>query len=110
MMSSKACSRSRAAPILSGRSPSNIIVRAGATVSFYDTGTQWDKKFVFFGNGSNPNLFNYNGNNIIVGEVTLNGNCVIGAAPSARGTPVSLALNGPIKGTGISSRPANRTP
>ena len=83
-----------------GDPSSNIIVRAGATVSFYDTGTQWDKKFVLFGNGSNPNLFNYNGNNTIVGEVTLNGNCVIGAAPSSRGTPVSLALNGPIKGTG----------
>jgi fibronectin-binding autotransporter adhesin len=83
-----------------GDPSSNIIVRAGATVSFYDTSTQWDKKFVLFGNGANANLFNYNGINTIIGSVQLNGNCVIGAAPSARGTPVLLALNGPIVGTG----------
>jgi autotransporter-associated beta strand protein len=83
-----------------GNPASNILVRAGATVSFYDTSTQWDKKFVLFGNGANPNLFNYNGINVIIGPVQLSGNCVIGAAPSARGTPVSLALNGPIVGTG----------
>jgi fibronectin-binding autotransporter adhesin len=83
-----------------GDPASNIIVRAGATVSFYDTSTQWDKEFVLFGNGANANLFNYNGINTIIGSVQLNGNCVIGAAPSARGTPVSLALNGPIVGTG----------
>jgi fibronectin-binding autotransporter adhesin len=83
-----------------GNPSSNIIVRAGATVSFYDTSTQWDKKFVLFGNGQNANLFNYNGVNTIIGSVQLNGNCVIGAAPSARGTPISLALNGPIVGTG----------
>jgi len=83
-----------------GNPSSNILVRAGATVSFYDTSTQWDKKFVLFGNGANANLFNYNGANTIIGQVTLNGNCVVGAAPSARGTPVSLALNGPIVGTG----------
>ena len=83
-----------------GNTSSNIFVRAGATVSFYNTGTFWDKKFVLFGNGANPNLFNYNGANTIIGSVQLVGNCVIGAAPSARGAPVSLALNGPIVGTG----------
>jgi len=83
-----------------GNPASNIIVRAGATVSFYNTATAWDKKFVLFGNGTTPNLFNYNGANTIIGPVTLNGNCVIGAAPAARGAPVSLALNGPIGGTG----------
>jgi autotransporter-associated beta strand protein len=83
-----------------GNPASNILVRAGATVSFYNTATLWDKKFVLFGDGQNPNLFNYNGANTIIGQVTLNGNCVIGAAPSARGTPVSLALNGPIIGAG----------
>jgi autotransporter-associated beta strand protein len=83
-----------------GNPSSNILVRAGATVSFYNTSTQWDKKFVLFGNGANANLFNYNGINTIIGQITLNGNCLIGAAPSARGTPVSLALNGPIIGTG----------
>jgi len=83
-----------------GNPASNIIVRAGATVSFFDTATAWDKKFVLFGNGVTANLFNYNGANTIIGPVTLNGNCVIGAAPSARGTPISLAFNGPIGGTG----------
>jgi autotransporter-associated beta strand protein len=84
-----------------GEPSSNLIVRAGATVSFFDTSASFDKRFVLFGNGSTPNLFNYNGANVIIGPVTLNGNCVVGAAPSARGSPVSLALNGAIGGTGV---------
>ena len=83
-----------------GNQASNIIVRAGATVSFYDTGTFWDKKFVLFGNGSTPNMWNYNGTHAIIGSVTLNGNCVFGGAPLGRGVPVSITLNGPVTGTG----------
>ena len=79
---------------------SNITIRASATVSFYDTTTPWAKNFILFGDGSTPNLFNYNGANSIVGPVTLNGNCVIGAAPLARGTPVSLTISSTIGGTG----------
>jgi autotransporter-associated beta strand protein len=79
---------------------SNITIRAGATVSFFDTTTPWDKKFILFGDGATPNLFNYNGANIIIGTVTLNGNCVIGAAPLSRGAPVSLTINSTISGTG----------
>src|SRR6185437_3423265 len=40
---------------------SNITIRAGATVSFYNTTTAWLKNFILFGDGQNPNLFNYNG-------------------------------------------------
>jgi fibronectin-binding autotransporter adhesin len=83
-----------------GNPGSNITIRAGATVSFYDTTTAWSKNFILFGDGINPNLFNYNGANTIVGPITLNGNCVIGAAPLSRGAAVSLTLNGTISGTG----------
>jgi autotransporter-associated beta strand protein len=83
-----------------GNSANSIFIRAGATVSFFDTTASWDKKFVLFGDGGTPNLFNYNGANNVAGQVTLNGNCVFGAAPASRGTPVSLTMNGPIGGTG----------
>ncbi len=83
-----------------GNPGSNITIRAGATVSFFDTTTPWAKNFILFGDGSTPNLFNYDGANTIAGPITLNGNCVIGAAPLARGTPVSLTLSGTIGGTG----------
>jgi autotransporter-associated beta strand protein len=83
-----------------GNPASNITIRAGATVSFFDTSTQWDKNFILLGDGATANLFNYDGNNTIIGRITLNGNCVSGAAPPARGSPISLALNGPIVGTG----------
>ena len=56
-----------------------IAVRAGATLAFFDTTTAWDKKFLLFGNGEIPNLFNYNGANTIMDPVTLNCNCVVGA-------------------------------
>jgi fibronectin-binding autotransporter adhesin len=79
---------------------SNITVRAGATVSFYDTSTAWAKNFILFGDGTTPNLFNYNGVNTVASPVTLNGSCVFGAAPLSRGTPVSLILSGPVGGTG----------
>jgi len=83
-----------------GNPANTITIQAGGTVSFFNTSTAWDKKFVLFGDGSTPNLFNYNGANTIVGQVTLNGSCVLGAAPAARGAPVSLTLSGPIIGTG----------
>jgi hypothetical protein len=83
-----------------GNPTNTITIQAGGTVSFYNTAIAWDKRFVLFGNGATANLFNYNGANTIAGPVTLNGNCVIGAAPPARGAPVSLTLSGPISGTG----------
>jgi autotransporter-associated beta strand protein len=83
-----------------GDPTSNIVVRAGATLSFYDTSTLWDKKFMLFGNGSTPSVWNYDGTHAIVGTVILNGNCVFGGAPVGRGVPVSITLNGPVTGTG----------
>jgi len=83
-----------------GNPASNIIVRAGAILSFYDTSTPWDKNFVLFGNGLTPNIWNYNGTHSIVGSVTLNGSCVFGGAPLGRGVPVSITLNGRVTGTG----------
>jgi len=83
-----------------GDSTKTLTVAAGATVIFFDTTTEWNKKFVLFGNGVTPSLFNWNGANTIAGPVTLNGNCVIGGAPADRGTPISLTLRGPVDGTG----------
>jgi autotransporter-associated beta strand protein len=77
-----------------------LTVSAGATVIFFDTTTEWNKRFVLHGNGITPSLFNWNGANTIAGPVTLNGNCVIGGAPADRGTPISLTLGGPVSGTG----------
>jgi autotransporter-associated beta strand protein len=88
-----------------GNPASNIFVRAGATLSFYDTGAAWSKKFVLFGDGVNPNLFNYNGSHTIAGPITLNGNCVFSGAPVGRGLPVSLTCNGPITGAGALIKP-----
>jgi len=84
-----------------GNPANTLTVRAGATVSFFDTTTAWDKKIMFFGDGVTPNLFNYNGANTIAGAVTLNGNCVVSAAPPDRGAPASLTLNGPLGGSGV---------
>jgi fibronectin-binding autotransporter adhesin len=83
-----------------GNPANTITIQAGGTLSFHSTSTSWDKRFVLFGDGTTPNLFNYFGDNTVVGQITLNGNCVIGAVNAARGTPVSLHLNGPIIGTG----------
>jgi autotransporter-associated beta strand protein len=83
-----------------GEPTNTLTVRAGATVSFFDTATAWNKKIVLFGNGVTPNLLNWNGANTIVGSITLNSNCVIGGVPADRGAPVSLTLAGPIAGSG----------
>jgi len=75
-------------------------VRAGGTVSFFDTTIAWAKNFAVFGNGTTPSLLNYNGANTVAGPVTLSGNCLIGGVPADRGTPVSLTLSGPVGGGG----------
>jgi fibronectin-binding autotransporter adhesin len=77
-----------------------LTVRAGATVSFFDTATAWDKRFAVFGNGLTPSLLNWNGANTVAGPVTLNGNCLVGGVPADRGTPVSLTLSGTVDGSG----------
>ncbi|HXI72295.1 MAG TPA: autotransporter-associated beta strand repeat-containing protein [Verrucomicrobiae bacterium] len=79
---------------------SNLTVSAGATISFYDTATVWDKKFILNGDGVTPNIWNYNGTHTIAGAMTLNGSCVFGGAPVGRGLPVSITLSGPLSGGG----------
>jgi autotransporter-associated beta strand protein len=82
-----------------GNPASNIIVRAGAELSFYDTTALWVKNFILFGDGVTPSLFNYSGasgTHTIGGPVTLNGNCVFGG----RGSGFSMTFQAPIGGTG----------
>jgi autotransporter-associated beta strand protein len=88
-----------------GDPTSNLLVRAGATLSFYDTSAPWDKKFKFFGDGVNPTVFNYNGTHTIMGSIELNGNCLFSGAPLGRGVPVSMTFNGPIAGSGALIKP-----
>ncbi|HSU53394.1 MAG TPA: hypothetical protein VLT36_04985, partial [Candidatus Dormibacteraeota bacterium] len=83
-----------------GNPASNIIVRAGATLSLYDTTTPWDKHFILFGDGTTPNIWNYNGTHTIAGSIAMNGSCVFGGAPAGRGVPVSVTLAAPVIGTG----------
>ncbi len=83
-----------------GNPASNITVRAGAILSFYDTTTPWSKNFILFGDGVTPTIWNYDGSHTIIGPVTLNGNVVFGGAPAGRGAPVSMTFDGPISGSG----------
>lgn len=89
-----------------GNPANTVTVSAGATVSFNATSTPWNKKFALNGDGVTPDLLNYNGNNVIAGPVTLTGNCVVSAVGTTRGTTVSMALNGPIGGTGGLVKPS----
>jgi autotransporter-associated beta strand protein len=83
----------------------NLFVRAGATLSFYDTSASWSKNFFLFGDGVNPTVFNYNGTHLIMGSINLNGNCLFSGAPVGRGLPVSLTCAGPITGPGALIKP-----
>ena len=83
-----------------GNPANTLTVEAGAQLSFNNTTTPWDKKFILFGDGVTPNLLNYNGANIVIGPVMLNGSCVVGTVPANRGTPLSITLSGSVGGTG----------
>lgn len=66
-----------------GNPASNLIVRAGATLEFYQSTAarnSYTKQFVLYGNGTTPSITNWpgGGNSTISGQMTLNGNCVIG--------------------------------
>ena len=77
-----------------GNPASNLTVRAGATLSLYNTTNLWNKVFSLNGNGINPTITNWSGANTIIGPVTLNGECVLGVG----GTSLTLSnnlLNGP---------------
>ena len=77
-----------------GNPASNIIVRAGATLSFFQTTTAWNKHFILYGNGVSTNMYNWSGANVIIGPMQLNGDCVFW------GGGTSLALYNVISGTG----------
>jgi len=77
-----------------GNPASNIIVRAGATLSFYNASTAWNKHFVLYGNGVSTNMYNWSGANVVIGPVQLNGNCVFW------GGGTSLFLTNVVSGTG----------
>ncbi|HUB86732.1 MAG TPA: NPCBM/NEW2 domain-containing protein, partial [Verrucomicrobiae bacterium] len=77
-----------------GNPASNLIVRAGATLSFYNATTAWNKNFILYGNGAMATVTNWSGANVVIGPVQLNGNCVF----SGGGT--SLTLSNVVGGTG----------
>jgi len=77
-----------------GNPASNIIVRAGATLSFFNATTLWNKHFVLFGDGGHTNMYNWSGANVVIGPMQLNGNCVFW------GGGTSLALYNVVSGTG----------
>jgi autotransporter-associated beta strand protein len=77
-----------------GNSASNLFVRSGATLSFYNASTLWNKNFVLFGNGLTSTVTNWSGANVIIGPVQLNGGVVFW------GGGTSLTLGGAVSGTG----------
>ena len=77
-----------------GNPSSNLFVRAGATLSFFNASTLWNKNFVLFGDGVNATITNWSGANVMIGPVQLNGSVVFW------GGGTSLTLGGPVNGTG----------
>jgi autotransporter-associated beta strand protein len=77
-----------------GNPASNLIVRAGATLSFYNADTAWNKHFILYGNGVSTNLYNWSGANVIIGPMQLHGDCVFW------GGGTSLLLSNVVSGTG----------
>ncbi|HTX21138.1 MAG TPA: NPCBM/NEW2 domain-containing protein [Candidatus Aquilonibacter sp.] len=77
-----------------GNPASNLIVRAGATLSFYNATTAWNKNFILYGNGAMATVTNWSGANVVIGSVQLNGNCVFA------GGGTSLTLSNAASGTG----------
>ncbi|HKS37109.1 MAG TPA: autotransporter-associated beta strand repeat-containing protein, partial [Verrucomicrobiae bacterium] len=71
-----------------------LTVAAGATLQLFNATTAFDKVIVLNGNGLANTLNNGAGENILVGPITLNGNCIVNAG----GT--SLTLSGAIGGGG----------
>jgi len=77
-----------------GNPASNLIVRAGATLSFYNAGTAWNKHFILYGDGVSTNLYNWSGANVVIGPMQLKGDCVFW------GGGTSLLLSNVVSGTG----------
>src|SRR5262249_39971836 len=77
-----------------GNSASNLFIRAGATVSFFGTTSLWNKVFNVTGDGLHTNIYDWSGDNVIIGPVCITNNCLIGGPGS------SLEIDGPISGPG----------
>jgi autotransporter-associated beta strand protein len=77
-----------------GNPSSNFVVRAGATLSFFNASTPWNKNFIFYGNGTGATVTNWSGANTIIGPVQLNGGVVFW------GGGTSLTLGNVVSGTG----------
>ena len=77
-----------------GNPASNLTVRAGAVLSFYNAATPWDKHFILYGNGVSSTVTNWSGANVIIGPVQLNGDCLFW------GGGTSLTLGNVVSGTG----------
>ncbi|GEM_PF-168217 len=78
-----------------GNPAANLYVRAGATMSFFNSTALWNKNFQFYGDGITATVTNWSGSNTIVGPVTLNGTCIFAIASTG------VAVTGPIGGPGI---------
>lgn len=88
-----------------GNPSSNLIVRAGATLEFYQSSAannSYTKQFVFYGDGVNPSITNWPGGGIssTYGQMTLNGNCVIGVNGTSFTNNCKIVGNGNLIKTG----------
>jgi alpha-galactosidase len=88
-----------------GNPASNLIVRAGATLEFYQSSAasnSYTKQFVLYGNGATPSITNWpgGGNSTISGQMTLNGSCVIGVSGTSFTNNCTIVGSGNLLKTG----------
>ena len=89
-----------------GNPASNLFVRAGATLEFYQSTAaknSYTKQFVLYGNGATPSITNWpgGGNSTIFGQMTLNGSCVIGINGTSFTNNCTIVGNGNLVKTGV---------
>ncbi len=89
-----------------GNPAGNLIVRAGATLEFYQSSAaknSYTKQFILYGNGGTPSITNWpgGGNSTISGLMTLNGTCVIGVNGTSFTNNCTIAGSGNLVKTGV---------
>jgi autotransporter-associated beta strand protein len=89
-----------------GNPASNLFVRAGATLEFYQSSApnnSYTKQFVLYGNGATPSITNWpgGGNSTISGQMTLNGTCVIGVSGTSFTNNCTIVGSGNLVKTGV---------
>ncbi|HEY1787403.1 MAG TPA: NPCBM/NEW2 domain-containing protein [Verrucomicrobiae bacterium] len=89
-----------------GNPASNLVVRAGATLEFYQSSAarnSYTKQFMLYGNGAAPSITNWpgGGNSTIFGQMTLNGTCVIGVNGTSFTNDCVIAGGGNLVKTGL---------